>query len=453
MSFKKSVLVLGVLTALYGCNNDDNTDTSNSTQNGSQEVVTGEEKPGAGTDQEVGIDYTGRILGEKDGSLQLVEEENGIALHGLTDGQHVWAYEPNIPANLTLAETTFDVDAWFEGSIEYQVNIYLMIDGVSHKADIMVNRQDRMADANVILYIDNLDPVENEDPKHTWIRTAEFENFEALKEAYGHAIVQDQAHHYDHQDGTVEAISGNFFLKFGNHDYAGSDELFVIYKWNFSVDADANNGGNAGTGNGSDNSVGPKGCEMTMTEDQIVGGEYPVIAENGDLVGATAGNFVWGHETGFTGQTLSQTEFCGDANFNDKHYVNVYFDNAGEEYKADIIMHLPGSPIAVFKDAGTDGQSKWEKIGEDFASWDALQAAYPNGVIEEKEFSYEGTPVYGNFFLVFGEEGYTGSEEYRVNSWMVTDNGSEEITVDNMPVDPTVENMPALPEAEQMPVK
>ena len=430
MSLNKSALVLSVLTALYGC--DDSSSNDSSTAASTSNVT----NPAA---NEHGIvEYSARIYGEKEGSLQLKKENGSDVLTGLTDGQHVWAYEPEIPENTTLNKITFDVDAEFDGAIEYQVNIYLMIDGVSHKADIMVNRQNRLEDANVILYIDELEPVPNADPKHHWVDTGEeFTNFKEFQAVYGHAIVQNQQHHFDDLDGTTHQLQGNFYLKFGNHNYEGSNDVFKISKWFFKVDGEMNHG----------NDVGTAACDMNMSSDQIVGGQAPIVDENEALIGETTGKYVWAYESNIEeGQKLSDTDFCANVEFNDQHFVNVYFTEGDVEYKADVIMHLPGNPIAVFKDTGDNGVSNWEKVGEDVASWQDLQALYPAATLDQQEMTYTHTDgseetLNGNFFLSVGNGSYTGTDEYRIVSWEA---GTKEIEAEDMPSVETPDNPPEI---------
>ena len=441
MSLKKSALVLSVLAALYGC--DDSSDSNNTdgstNQAGHSDIVTNPDANEHGI-----IEYTARIFGEKKGSLKLTEENGSTVLTGLTDGQHVWIYEPEIPANTTLDQITFNVDAEFDGAIEYQVNIYLIIDGVSHKADIMVNRQNRLEDANVILYIDELEPVPNADPKHHWVDTGEeFANFEEFQAAYGHAIVQNQQHHFDDLDGTTHQLQGNFYLKFGNHNYEGHNDVFKVFNWFFKVDGATNHG----------NDVGTAVCNMNLSEDHVLGGTVPSNDEAGALVGETTGKHVWAYESNIQSeQKLAETDFCANVEFNDQHFVNVYFTEGDVEYKADVIMHLPGNPIAVFKDTGTEGVSNWEKVGEDVASWQDLQALYPTATLDQQEMTYthiDGSEetINGNFFLSVGNGAYVGSEEYRIVSWnagVESDNTGSDSVVEDIPSIDTPDNLPEI---------
>ena len=256
---KKSVLVLSIMAALAGCNEDSSSTNSYSTQASSSEVVTQEQADS--NNEEALRRHSARIVGEKEGSLYLVK---GEGLYGKTDGKYVWTYESQIPSYLTLDRVDFDVDADFTAAIEYQVNIYLMIDGVEHKADIMVNRKDKSEEANVVFFIDD---VENkEEFGHHWIFAGEkydwleevgaeknthgvsgssFASFDAFKAAMkkaqdlgyiGEVVVENQEHRYDDVYGNQEQIQGNFFLKFGDHNYTGDNDTFVIRKWELLID-------------------------------------------------------------------------------------------------------------------------------------------------------------------------------------------------------------------------
>ncbi|MDA9556595.1 hypothetical protein N9R79_03710 [Vibrio sp.] len=270
---KKTVLVLSIMAILAGCDDSSSSSTGLNSQSANTPVVSQEQSQDQANNQDANQEeanndmalqrHTARIVGEKEGSLYLVE---GEGLYGKTDGQHVWTYESQIPYNLTLDRVGFDVEAEFDASIEYYVNIYLMIDGVEHKASIMLNRKDKSEEANVVFYIDD---VENKDDRnHKWqyastayhwleevgaekdtqgVADSSFASFEAFQAAMkkaqdlgyiGEVIVENQQHRYDYiaPNNTSEPVQGNFYLKFGSSDYAGKDDTFVIKKWEFTVD-------------------------------------------------------------------------------------------------------------------------------------------------------------------------------------------------------------------------
>ncbi|MDA9557520.1 hypothetical protein N9R79_08485, partial [Vibrio sp.] len=431
--------------------------------------------------------YIERVVGEKEGSLRLIDVpvsilnptvgnmpvdgvmpsvdtmpvpeldidnmpvygddvETVTVLAGQADGQHVWVYEPNIPAGTTLEMVDFDADVHVQSLVkstetafnnEYYVNIYLEINGVDHKASIMLNGRN-----NVIFYID--DVANQDDPDHKWLRAtneyswlteytednthgvedSSFASFEAFKAAMadaqergliGKINVENQKHRYDFEDGRApEAMQGNFYLKFGSSDYDTEDykgeDLFFINKWYFNIDESAEiNIDGAPT-------LPSKACSLDKTlVNRIMGDDTATYIQAEDVIqGKVHGKYVLANEgTIAADQKLGDVNFCADVDFDGVNFVNIYFEQNGEQYKADIVMHLAGNPIKVSQKI--DGQ--WVADGIGAESMAELKSRFPNASVVTQDQAYSGEGFDGNFFLHLGRGGEETYGDYTIKSW------------------------------------